>query len=745
MTQTEHEGCAPLPTPESTASYWHKEPSKILLNHRTTEDLPPVVDVVVVGSGIVGAFAAWRLLQDAQDNGLSGARSNVQNVLMLEAREACWGATGRNGGHCQPKLFGQPPHISRFELENYTFLKSFIKENNIPCDWETVEGCKSFYSKAMFDMAISDSEASAKLDPELGKLMTPIRPGDANPSLKDVRLGSASLGALVQKPAASLWPYKLVAWMLEQLLERNGSSPEVSFNLQTKTPVTHIQSLADGRWMVHTDRGMVTANKVLLATNAYTSHLLPHFSDLIVPVQGQMSSLIPPPSISPHTGKPLSYTNSYGFLGNKSQNSNQDDYLVQRPFREVDGKFSGGELMFGGGRGQAAILGMGVADDTTIDKAVAHYLRTELNNELDLDNDNTELKASYEWTGIMGFSRDGRPWCGEVPTGMGGGEGLFICAGFTGHGMPTTSLSAKYVADLMMGKQESDVKIPKEIGSCGSIFLGVLVRFCSVLSNVGRVGSETIEMSPEILNKASFVDLSPLIRSTGNMPQDKIQGELALDMWKSMYKEKTETPTMIVQQIIEHHKVITQEMEEIAKEEIAMLQAQLNDAQKLAAQRAKKIKSLKMAAKLLVAGPPKETESAPSTYDPPQDPSKETWEATMNNIGATIHLLDAEELYQKGDIRGLVEVAQNAVTCAAKQLDTKLLADAWIWLGTGYCNRANLKSGVQAFNMALEVLKALDQKDKEVESMKKLVETWQSDIKEPEAKFSALLLKIQSR
>lgn len=368
----------------------------------------------------------------------------------------------QNGGHCQPKLFGQAPHISRFELDNYTFLKSFIKENNIPCDWETVEGCKSFYSKAMFDMAISDSEASAKLDPELGKLMTPIRPGDANPSLKDVRLGSASLGALVQKPAASLWPYKLVAWMLEQLLERNGSSPEVSFNLQTKTPVTHIQSLADGRWMVHTDRGMVAANKVLLATNAYTSHLLPHFSDLIVPVQGQMSSLIPPPSISPSTGKPLSYTNSYGFLGNKSQNSNQDDYLVQRPFREVDGKLSGGELMFGGGRGQATILGMGVADDTTIDEAVAHYLRTELNNELDLDNDNTELKASYEWTGIMGFSRDGRPWCGEVPIGMGGGEGLFICAGFTGHGMPTTSLSAKYVADLMMGNQESDFKIPEE-------------------------------------------------------------------------------------------------------------------------------------------------------------------------------------------------------------------------------------------------------------------------------------------
>lgn len=97
MTQTEHDGCAPLPTPASTASFWHKEPSKTLLNHRTTKDLPPVVDVVVVGSGIVGAFAAWRLLQDAKGDELSGGCAKAQSVLMLEAREACWGATGRVG------------------------------------------------------------------------------------------------------------------------------------------------------------------------------------------------------------------------------------------------------------------------------------------------------------------------------------------------------------------------------------------------------------------------------------------------------------------------------------------------------------------------------------------------------------------------------------------------------------------------------------------------------------------------
>jgi monoamine oxidase len=76
-------GQSGLPTAQSTRSYWHQEAK--LLGHRTTSELPPAADVVVVGSGITGAFAARELV--------AGGRQ----VLMLEAREACWGATGRVG------------------------------------------------------------------------------------------------------------------------------------------------------------------------------------------------------------------------------------------------------------------------------------------------------------------------------------------------------------------------------------------------------------------------------------------------------------------------------------------------------------------------------------------------------------------------------------------------------------------------------------------------------------------------
>lgn len=78
---------ASLPTPESSASFWHSKPSDFLLGHRTSNDLPREADVIIVGSGITGASAAKFLIQDGRSKGLS--------VVMLEAREACWGATGR--------------------------------------------------------------------------------------------------------------------------------------------------------------------------------------------------------------------------------------------------------------------------------------------------------------------------------------------------------------------------------------------------------------------------------------------------------------------------------------------------------------------------------------------------------------------------------------------------------------------------------------------------------------------------
>ncbi len=74
-----------LPVANPTVSYWQDPPSA-LADHRTTATLPATADTVIIGSGITGAAIAWHLLQGASTN-----------ILMLEARQACSGATGRNG------------------------------------------------------------------------------------------------------------------------------------------------------------------------------------------------------------------------------------------------------------------------------------------------------------------------------------------------------------------------------------------------------------------------------------------------------------------------------------------------------------------------------------------------------------------------------------------------------------------------------------------------------------------------
>jgi monoamine oxidase len=80
----------PTPAPCPLEPFWRISPHK-LDRHRSTHDLPATADIVIIGGGFAGASIAHHVLPQ------SVSAQTPPSILILEAREACSGATGRNG------------------------------------------------------------------------------------------------------------------------------------------------------------------------------------------------------------------------------------------------------------------------------------------------------------------------------------------------------------------------------------------------------------------------------------------------------------------------------------------------------------------------------------------------------------------------------------------------------------------------------------------------------------------------
>jgi hypothetical protein len=121
-----------LPTAKPTKSYWLQDPPYPHLDDAPTH-IPEAVDVVIVGSGITAASVARTLL--LLHPGLT--------IAVLEARNICSGATGRNGGHIKvapyedldrlTKQFGRERAVElvRFQLRHLDCLVGMCEKEGL--------------------------------------------------------------------------------------------------------------------------------------------------------------------------------------------------------------------------------------------------------------------------------------------------------------------------------------------------------------------------------------------------------------------------------------------------------------------------------------------------------------------------------------------------------------------------------------------------------------------------------------
>ena len=432
-----------LPRPNPTTSYWQDPPS-LLASHRSTDDLPSSTDVVIIGSGITGTVLAHFLLD----------QPSRPSIVMLEARTACSGATGRNGGHTKCASYrsflgnvallgeAEAAKIARFEYSCMKAVHAFAREHKIECDsWEG-ETVDVVYDEAEWGKA---RKAVAEMKRILGE-NDPASAYDWWSGQEAERrfLTPGAVGALTYE-AGSLSAYKFVVGLLGLLVDKG-------LNLQTETPAISIaQRSGSGgsggrrrKCLVETPRGSIAADKVILATNGYTAHLYPALQGVIVPLRGHVTAHRPGNGM-PSEG--LKYTYSFIYDGGY-------EYMISRRPRS---KFAG-DVIIGGGLTKAAERGLyefGTTDDTTTDSAIISYLRDSTAKYFDRNwgQDHLDGKIGKEWSGIMGYSADGFPLIGQIPDM----DGLYVAASFQGHGMVLCFLSATALATMMAGGDEDEL------------------------------------------------------------------------------------------------------------------------------------------------------------------------------------------------------------------------------------------------------------------------------------------------
>jgi hypothetical protein len=130
-----------IPVSNPTTSFWLQNPPFPDLVDMRSKILPNTADVVIIGSGITGASVARQILLECASMGVK------RRVVMLEARQICSGATGRNGGHikCTPyesfseckERFGaeRARALVEFQMSHVPILVDLAREQG----WDSAE------------------------------------------------------------------------------------------------------------------------------------------------------------------------------------------------------------------------------------------------------------------------------------------------------------------------------------------------------------------------------------------------------------------------------------------------------------------------------------------------------------------------------------------------------------------------------------------------------------------------------
>ena len=366
------------------------------------EPLPEQTEVAVVGSGYSGLSCALEL-----------ARSGI-NVTVIEQNEIGWGASSRNGGmlSTEPK-FANPDELRRkfgaqtteriLEDGRATFdnLTEVVEREGIECHLER----NGRFVGAHAPKAMRSLEAKAR------ELETDGVEGFeliSRERLHEVTESDYYYGGLLSNDGGCLHP-GLYQQGLVKACKRHG------VRMCAQTQVKQLERDLDG-FTVHTTKGVVRANEVVIGTNGYTSSTTPWHQRRLVPLG---SYIIATEEL------PVEHVESM-FRNFCTMSNTQRILFYYRPSSDHRRVVFGGRASFR------------ETDALTSSQQLYEYL-CQVFPSL------KGTRITHGWSGNVAFTFDHLPH-------MGMHEGMHYCMGCNGSGVQMMSFLGRQIALKIQGK-----------------------------------------------------------------------------------------------------------------------------------------------------------------------------------------------------------------------------------------------------------------------------------------------------